>query len=238
MPLSSLTCPVCLAELRPKTPVPEGTRIRCPKCKGAFVAGGVLPEPEPVQEPMPEAADGPAYEVLEEAVEVHEAPPSPRRSRRRRDEEEERPRRRGRKKGGVPLWVWLTAGGVALLLFCGCFGTVGVLFATGAFAGGSGLPAALAGTPITWDNYNRLHRNMTEAQVRAILGSPTRQVKPSGPNPVGGEYGPSAKTLIWEDPVSLDYIYVVFENDRAVDRSCLVIEGGAGLSGMGFSDPP
>lgn len=239
MPLSSLTCPICLAELRPKTPVPEGTRVRCPKCKGSFVAGGAPPaeQPEPVQEPMPDAADRPAEEEIAEAVEgVEERPPPPRRTRRRRNDDEERPRKRRAKKGGVPLWVWLTAGGVGLLLFCGCFGTVGVLVGAGAF-GGSGWTSIAGGTRITWDNYNRLHRNMTEAQVRAILGPPTRQVKPGELNPVAGEYGPKAKTLVWEDPISLDFIGVVFEDGKAVDRRCLVIEGGAGLSGQGFTDP-
>jgi len=235
MPLSRLTCPVCLAELRPKAPVAEGTRIRCPKCKGSFAAGGDPPEEEPVQEPMPEAADRPAYEALEEVVEADEAPPPPRRMR-RSDDEEGPPRRKRRKKGGVPVWVWLAAGGVGLLLFCGCFGTVGLLFATGTFGGGSGLPPGLVGTRITWDNYNRLHRNMTEAEVRAILGPPTRQVKPGELNPVGGEYGPNTRTLVWEGPISLDFIAVVFEDGKAVDRRCLVIQGGAGLGAQGFPD--
>lgn len=240
MPLSRLTCPVCLAELRPRTPVPEGTRIRCPKCKGAFIAGGDAPpeeEPEPVQEPMPESADQPSYEVLEEVVEAREAPPPPRRRRNPGDDDEmdERPRRRRARKSGVPLWVWLTAGGVVLLLFCGCFGTVGVLLATGAFGGGSGLPQALGGSPVTWENYQRLHRGMSEAQVQAILGPPTRVIKPGELNPVGGEYGPNAKTLMWGD--YLEFIAVVFENDKAVDRRCTLIQGGAGIGAQGFTDP-
>ena len=38
MPLTRLTCPICLGTLKMKMPVAEGTRIRCPKCKGSFLA--------------------------------------------------------------------------------------------------------------------------------------------------------------------------------------------------------
>ena len=57
MALTRLTCPVCLATLKPAQPVEEGTRVRCPKCKGAFVAEAERPAEEPVPEPTPAAVE-------------------------------------------------------------------------------------------------------------------------------------------------------------------------------------
>ena len=39
----TLTCPHCSSVLRPAAPVPAGKKVRCPKCKETFTAGG---EPE------------------------------------------------------------------------------------------------------------------------------------------------------------------------------------------------
>ena len=76
MPLSSLTCPICLGTLKPKTAVAEGTRIRCPKCKGSFTAEAEPkpPEPEPLPEPIPAEAQEPMPEpaVAEEEPVVPE----------------------------------------------------------------------------------------------------------------------------------------------------------------------
>ena len=86
MSLTSLTCPICLAELKPSEPVAEGARVRCPKCKGAFVAEG---EPR-VEEPAPEAVQEPMLEAVEEpgAEEDVTAAPPPRKSRDRAPVEE------------------------------------------------------------------------------------------------------------------------------------------------------
>jgi hypothetical protein len=39
MPLAKLTCPKCHATLKPAKPVPEGKRVKCPKCEEMFTAG-------------------------------------------------------------------------------------------------------------------------------------------------------------------------------------------------------
>ena len=59
MPLTSLTCPICLATLKPAQPVQEGARVRCPKCKGAFVAEGE----SPAEEAAPEANKPPPEDL-------------------------------------------------------------------------------------------------------------------------------------------------------------------------------
>src|SRR5947209_20349114 len=108
MPLTSLTCPICLATLKTKKPVPVGSRVRCPKCKGSFTAEAeprpeehepqVAPEPtpEPTQEPMPSAVEEAADEDVMEVVEADVEEPSRGRSARGRredeDDEEERER--------------------------------------------------------------------------------------------------------------------------------------------------
>ncbi len=33
---ATVTCPNCNVTLKPKTPVPAGTRIKCPKCQTVF----------------------------------------------------------------------------------------------------------------------------------------------------------------------------------------------------------
>jgi hypothetical protein len=208
MPLSRLTCPVCLAELKPKTPVPEGTRVRCPKCKGAFFAGGepppVEPEPEPVQEPMPDAAP-PAEEEIAEAVEVvEEAPPPPRRTRRRRDddEEDERPRRKPAAKGGIPLWVWLVSGGVGLVSLRGCCGI-------GTIVGYS----LLSGMSVDLDHCKKIQHGMTVAQVEAIMGPPT-------------EESPDGVVKTWVHGTY--FITVTFQDGKVRTKACNV-PGSTGM---------
>ena len=51
MPLSRLTCPSCGVVLKPKTPVPEGKRVKCPTCKGTFIAALPAPPSEEAAEP-------------------------------------------------------------------------------------------------------------------------------------------------------------------------------------------
>ena len=207
MPLSSLTCPICLAVLKPKTPVMEGTRVRCPKCKGAFVAEGAPAaeprEPEPTQQAMPDAA--PAEEEILEAVEAEDDEPAAprRRPRDRDDDEEDRPRRKI-KKGGIPVWVWLAGGGVGLMLLCGCCG-IGGWVAWSAMAGNG---------PVTAAKYNELKRGMTPAEVHNILGPPTNS---------SSLLGVQAET--WQN--NTDYITVTYQNNKAVSRSCNVQHNGA-----------
>jgi hypothetical protein len=218
MPLSRLTCPICLAELKPKTPVPEGTRVRCPKCKGAFVAGGEPPaeepEPEPVQEPMPDAAARPAEEEIAEA---EEAPPPPRRTRRSRDDEEgeERPRRKPAKKGGVPVWAWFAFGGGGVLLLCCCpVSLVGGYFAI------NGVPG-LAGLNVNQAHLDQIKKDMTEAQVKQIMGGEPNEITPV-------ENGMKYET--WKS--GPDFITIGFKSGKADHKSFhLTLGGGAEMSG-------
>lgn len=41
MALTKITCPHCKSDLKPPKPVPEGTRLKCPRCKQGFTAGQI-----------------------------------------------------------------------------------------------------------------------------------------------------------------------------------------------------
>ena len=232
MPLTNLTCPICLGTLTPKTAVPEGTRIRCPKCKGSFTAEAepkpMAPEAEPLpappeqanpeyaQEAMPEPAAldesvVPADMVLEEILPPRPRPPA------RRDDDYDRPRRRERddydeperdrprrrrRAKGAPLWVWLVSGGVGLVLLLGCCGIGGVIGWT-----------MLSGWNVSLDNYNRIQPHMTLDQVEAILGRPTDSVG------FGGSLNETWRSGEY-------YINVNFLNGRAMVKMCHVPSGG------------
>jgi hypothetical protein len=209
--------------LKPKTAVREGTRIRCPKCKGAFTAEAepkppdVAPIHEPIltetQEPMPEPAE-PAPEemldvVLEEIVESPSRPaPRPPRPdsaagpRRRSDNEYEAERKSRflRPKRGVPLWVWFLSGGVGFVLLASCCGVGGTL-AWRNF-----------GTTISVDNYNKIQGRMTPAQVEKIMGQPTSSGPTSG---FGSE--------VWRNGDS--FITVMFVNGQAFGKACRLPQG-------------
>lgn len=201
MPLSRLTCPVCLAELKPAKPVAEGARVRCPKCKGAFTAEGEPRAEEPVQEPLP-SADAPPEEEPAEALAADEEVEVPRRRRsaRGRDEEENRPRKRAR-KGGVPLSVWLAGGGVGLVLLCGCCGGAGMV-----------LYNNVAGPNVSLASYNKIHKGMSEAEVTKILGAPTSTNNAN-----------LMHTDTWKN--GDDLIIVSFVNDKALVGRCHISSG-------------
>jgi len=58
MPVARFSCPECDAVLRPTKPVPEGKRVKCPKCGAGFTVPGAPREaiaPKPVA-PRPKAA--------------------------------------------------------------------------------------------------------------------------------------------------------------------------------------
>ncbi len=225
MPLTSLTCPICLGMLRLKTAVAEGTRIRCPKCKGSFIAEAEpkAAPPEPIHEPIPAETQEPLPEPgAEEVIEAEGAFEAPFRPRPRRDDDFDRPRRRPArrdeededererrfrrrpKKGGVPLWVWLVSGGVGLMLLMGCCGVVGLI--VWSMAGGSG--------PVSVSNYNQLKRGMNPAQVHNILGPPTT----ANPSIVG------IQVETWQN--GSDYVRVTFQRGTAFSRTCNIQHNG------------
>lgn len=135
------------------------------------------------------------------------------------------------RKPAIPLWLWLTAGGVGLLLLCGCCGVPSILFGTGALslpgsgsstASGSGYFGLSFGNTVTMDNYKRIQRSMTEAQVVAILGPPTQHQTIFG-----------VKKDIWQN--GSDLITVFFDNTgRAVNRECRFTTGGITTISSGF----
>jgi hypothetical protein len=98
---AAVTCPHCDATLKPKTPPRAGSRVRCPKCKAAFVVPG---------------AGAPEEEELEAAGDEGEGG---------RDAPKGRATPKKRKKA-VLLWVWIAAVVGGLFLVCGC-GGVGLI---------------------------------------------------------------------------------------------------------------
>jgi hypothetical protein len=107
---AAVTCPHCDATLKPKTPPRAASRVRCPKCKAAFVVPG----------------DGaPEEEELEAAGDEGEGG---------RDAPKGRARPKKRKKG-IPFWVWIAAGVGGLFLVCGGVGLVAYAVRGGGLGG-------------------------------------------------------------------------------------------------------
>lgn len=103
------SCPACGVAVRPKTPVADGTRVRCPRCDRAITVRGeevVEPEAEPPQEVAYDERDRPPVRrgSLREEEERVEEEPRPRRK---------RPRRKG---SGSGLKVALLIAGLLLLV--------------------------------------------------------------------------------------------------------------------------
>jgi hypothetical protein len=134
--------------------------------------------------------------------------------------EDNRPAKRKKKKiqkKGVPLWVWLTAGGGVFLLLC-CAGCGGFIWYIGSTVLNAGSGS------VTFLNYNKIQQGASEAQVKAILGEPMPQQAVPG----------NAKTVTWKDGNST--ITVNFMADKAVGRSChLITSGGTPLDHTGFA---
>src|SRR5438132_867831 len=89
MPLSTLTCPECKANLKANKPVPPGKKVKCPRCATVFVTGNgavnaatgiqakaAPPSPPPL--PPPEEDQG--WEIVDdkpvEAFKVEEVLPT------------------------------------------------------------------------------------------------------------------------------------------------------------------
>jgi hypothetical protein len=237
MPLTSLTCPICLGTLKPKTAVHEGTRIRCPNCKGSFVAEAepkAPPEPvhEPIltetQEPMPEPIA--AAEEIVEAEEAAEAPmeeiaeqpsrPRPRAS--REDDDYDRPRRRRARRDdddeqeeeSEDRFRRKPKKGVPVWVWL-VSGGVGLVLLLGCCGVGGIVvwSAAGGGGPVSVNNYNQLKKGMSPAQVQAILGPPTTTL----------QFGFS-QTETWQN--GTDNITVGFLNGTAATRSCNIQHNG------------
>jgi phage FluMu protein Com len=212
---ATVTCPNCNVTLKPKTPAPAGTRIKCPKCQTVFAVPGdeatpaaAAPKPGPTSGVARPAAPKPAppeeeEEVAESADGADDAA-----------EEGEAPVKA--KKKGVPLWVWLVSGGAILLL--GCCGVCGI----GGYMAYNTVASAGSGS-VTLLNYAKIQKGMSEAQVKTILGEPAVRVDVFG-----------KKTATWKD--GNNTITVIFTGDQATDRSCqLFTSGGTKIDQSGFA---
>jgi predicted Zn finger-like uncharacterized protein len=193
----------------------QGKKVRCKSCAEPFeVWAGRSPDraPAPARKRRRDEEDEDGYD----------RPPR----RRARDDEEEaddRPiRRRGRggdyededhdderprkKKGAVPLWAWLVAGGgVAVLV-------IGVVLAA-VLAGG--------GPKITEENYKKLAVGQTtEAEARAVLGKPTQVVDSKDAGKALGIKFDVGKTLLWKN--GQDEVQAIFQNDKLAMKTARI----------------
>jgi phage FluMu protein Com len=223
MAATTVTCPSCNATLKPKTPVAAGTRIKCPKCTTVFAVpadADDAPVPKPVAprpaapRPKPAARREEPDDLEEITEDIDDEPLDD-------EEEEERPIKRKKKKlkkKGVPLWVWLTAGGGLFLFLC-CAGCGGYIWYIG-----SSVVNAGSGS-ITFLNYTKIQKGASEAQVKAILGEPRPQLGNPG----------NLKVLIWMDD-KYNTITVTFTADKVTGRSChLLTSSGLEVNQSGFA---
>lgn len=212
---ATVTCPNCNVTLKPKTPVPAGTRIKCPKCQTVFAVPGdgaapaaAAPKPGPTSGVARPAAPKPT--PPEEEEEIAESA----------DGADDATEREGEapvkaKKKGTPLWVWLVSGGAILLLgCCGVCGIGGYMVYNTVASHGSG--------SVTLLNYAKIQKGMSEAQVKGILGQPTTEMG------LGGN-----KVATWQD--GQNTISVTFTGDMATDKVAhLFTSGGTKIDQSGF----
>jgi hypothetical protein len=134
----------------------------------------------------------------------------------RRQRKERRPAR-ARRSGGMLLALLLGGGAISLLLLAGC--GVGAFFIVGGFF-----------TKVTEANFEKLHANMTEAQVVAILGPPTTTDGGANKNrealQIFGNLA-SMKALVWEN--GKNRIQVVFNAQGAWLASAEFDDGKGGV---------
>ncbi len=210
MPASTVTCPSCNATLKPKTPVPAGTHIKCPKCTNVFIVPEDEEEAKPAA-PRPKAKPAVLAEDEEEDLsdggEVLDDEPE--------DDEpdDDRPRRKKKpkKKGGVPVWVWVTTGVVGVL-FLMCLGCAGIIYIN--------FPKVEIGAPsasVSMANFDKIKKGMTEAQIKGFMGKPTAAVNIGGQKVDSWNQGPDAIT-------------VTFVSDSATQSTCNI----GGVSKNGF----
>ncbi|HVS37158.1 MAG TPA: hypothetical protein VMS17_16470 [Gemmataceae bacterium] len=297
MPATSVTCPFCNSNLKSKTPIPGGTKIKCPKCSTQFAvrpddaedvpptvaapqamaklmakkAAGPpaapkasAPKPAAATPPKPAASRPPAThkpaapkapppakskppddivvaEVVEDEIvevaddEIIEAADAADVDEPVEEMDDEGPATGRRKRGGkgparkgIPLWVWLTGGGVAAVLLLG-------VCAGGAWLGWS----MFFGNPVSVDNYNKIKLGSTEEEVTAIMGRPTQTVSVDDTlknNPLLRQQSmpsgklPDMKTLVWKK--ADDFISVNFMKGKAVVKVCTI-----GTTSLAESDP-
>ena len=221
-----VTCPSCNVTLKPKTPLPAGARVKCPKCQNPFVVPAddeavapALPRPKPAAPkpaaaplPKPKPAPPPEEEDVAEAAAAA-------------DEAEDGVPAAPAAGGGfkerlkkVPMWGWIVGGVAVLFLMCGCCGLPVTLYETGMFGGG-----LLGGGNVTMANYKQLKKGMTEDEVKKVMGG-----GPSTTSEIGGVH-----SAIWKGSGE-DFITVQFSKDgKAQGGGFQISEGAAKMSGGG-----
>ena len=208
------------AAVTPKPAAPKPAAARKP---------AVLPKPaakkpaedeelvEVAEDDVIEITDEEAVEIVDdEAVEITEP----------LDDEEpleeiddDGPPRRRRQRGakasgikGIPLWVWLTGGGVLAVVVLGGLVVAGVL-----------LFSILGGPAITQENYDKIKVGALEQEVTAVLGQPNSS--PEELAKMQGMAAPpmtlgNAKVLIWKK--GDDFIYVVLLQGKVFGKSAKI----------------
>jgi hypothetical protein len=199
------SCPHCDKKL--KTPDDAvGRQIRCPAC----------------EEPLLITDDGLA------AAEEEEKPP--RRGRPR--EEDDRPRRSRKRKGVVPLWVWLAGGVLAVGLVVVVAVLVVVLGGNRLNNSPRGLPGQQGlgvlgqGDPLE-GGFGQVQNGMTEQQVIDLLGRP---IFHDGRGYLSGNF---TGTMLWDKgPIQIE---VQFSAGKVVGKK---LRHGKPLPGGGWDYGP
>lgn len=177
----SITCPSCEREYT-LADTQEGKTIRCKSCDEKFVV-----EKPRRSRSRDEDEDRRPRQRPTRVREEDDEEPRPRR-RSSADADRERTPRGGRKKGGIPPWVWLTAGGGLVLLIVGIVLLVVMLGKKEGDQGGKG--PEIAGKAdvfvgnLTVEKLRKLKIGMSEAEVSAIFGAPRHRL---------------GKTVIWAE---------------------------------------
>jgi hypothetical protein len=201
MPLASVNCPNCNVLLKPKTPIPEGTRLKCPKCATVFVAQGESAGVPPTVPAPPKAAPRPAAPAPAAATTPKPAAPKPKPAAAEADVPEvteiiddeagdEAPAKP--KKKGMPMWIWFAIGG-GVLVFCCC-----PISSGGIYVMVNGVPGL--GGNVTKTNYDKIKIGASEKEVTDFMGQPNAKpedlAKAAGvPTP---PKLPDMKWLIWK----------------------------------------
>jgi LSD1 subclass zinc finger protein len=233
----TLTCPGCQTPLRTAKPLPPGARLKCPKCQTVFATPSAPAAPAtpaaaaPTQDPY--AAPPPARPKPPPAADPYgDTPPAKKpapaagaRPRpnggtagRAADPDAGRVAAAPPKKTGVPVWVWLAAGGGAFLLLCVCPCSVGTYMWYAGANWLSNLPSLSSGDKVTKENYDKIKKDMSEAEVKTILGEPLFTTDESF---MGLKLSKGQKCLVWSGR-SEDGISVVFEKDKAIHKKCII----------------
>lgn len=177
----TIACPHCgRAETLADTQ--EGHTVRCKGCDEKFVV-----EKLRRQRSANEDEDDRPGKRSARAREEDEEGQRPRRRTSPARGEEDRPRRR-RAKRGVPLWAWLAGGGSLLLLIVVVVVVVGGRKGDPGGTGGGNKGDLSGGGVLTLENFRKLKRGMSQAEVRAIFGAP--QDTAGGPDLPGWVEGP------------------------------------------------